>query len=127
MISATRIGTRDLEQALTFYDAIAALIGAHRVIERAEVVGYKGQDGGMLMIGLPFVGEADSGNGMQAGFAVGSRSTVDLVHATALKLGGSCEGAPGLRGDDPIGFYGAYFRDLDGNKLVVYHFGPPGT
>ncbi len=35
-----------------------------------------------------------------------------------LSLGGSDEGAPGDRGG---GFYGAYFRDLDGNKLNVYH------
>jgi len=30
------------------------------------------------------------------------------------------EGAPGDRGG---GFYGAYFRDLDGNKLVVFKMG----
>ncbi len=125
MISSTRFGTCDLPRALAFYDAIAALIGARRAIERAEVVGYKGTDGSMLMIGLPFAGEASTGNGTQAGFAVGSRATVDAVHTTALERGGSCEGPPGLRGDDPDGFYGAYFRDPDGNKMVVYHFGPP--
>ena len=39
---------------------------------------------------------------------------VDELHAKALALGGSDEGAPGVRRG---GFYAAYFRDLDGNKL----------
>ncbi|MGN6149257.1 MAG: VOC family protein, partial [Rhizomicrobium sp.] len=38
----------------------------------------------------------------------------------ALSLGATDEGAPGLRGDT---FYGAYFRDLDGNKLCVFKAG----
>ena len=41
-------------------------------------------------------------------------SLVDAVYAKALELGGSDEGAPGERFP---GFYAAYFRDLDGNKL----------
>jgi len=51
---------------------------------------------------------------------VDDRDTVDRVHARALELGGSDEGAPGDRGG---GFYAGYFRDLDGNKLNVFHFG----
>ncbi|WP_422396671.1 hypothetical protein [Sphingomonas ginsenosidivorax] len=54
-----------------------------------------------------------------------TRGDVDAIHAKALELGGTDEGAPGIRGDDPDGFYGAYFRDLDGNKLTVFRFGPP--
>jgi predicted lactoylglutathione lyase len=42
------------------------------------------------------------------------------VHAKALELGGTDEGAPGPRGD---GFYAAYFRDLDGNKFAAVFFG----
>ncbi len=40
-----------------------------------------------------------------------------LLHAKALELGGTDEGAPGPSGD---GFYAAYFRDLDGNKLNAF-------
>ena len=49
-----------------------------------------------------------------------SRDTVDRVYAKAIELGGSDEGAPGQRFD---GFYAAYFRDLDGNKLNVCYMG----
>jgi predicted lactoylglutathione lyase len=42
---------------------------------------------------------------------------VQAVYAKAIALGGQDEGAPGPRGS---GFYGAYFRDLDGNKIAVF-------
>jgi predicted lactoylglutathione lyase len=52
--------------------------------------------------------------------AAPSREVVDKVHKKALSLGATDEGAPGLRGDT---FYGAYFRDLDGNKFCVFKMG----
>ena len=108
-----------------FYDGIAQLLGAKRIVDRPEVIGYKGPDGGMFLIGKPLAGEATVGNGTQMGFAAPSRAVVDAVHAKALELGGKCEGPPGIRGSDPNGFYGAYFRDPDGNKLLISRFGPP--
>lgn len=125
MLAVARYGTRDLERAKGFYDVIAEMLGARRVIDRPEVVAYKGPDGGMFLVGLPLAGEATVGNGTQMGFAAKSRAQVDAIHAKALELGGTCEGPPGIRGSDPNGFYGAYFRDLDGNKLLVSRFGPP--
>jgi hypothetical protein len=124
MLTVARYGTRDLARARTFYDPIAAMAGAQLVLDRPDLAGYKGADGGMFLIGVPFEGEASVGNGTQIGFAVSTRADVDAIHAKALELGGSCEGAPGVRGPDPDGFYGAYFRDLDGNKLVAFRFGP---
>ncbi|MDP3675733.1 MAG: VOC family protein [Novosphingobium sp.] len=125
MLTVGRFGTHDLARATAFYDAIAALLGAKRVLERPEAVAYKGADGGMFLIGLPFVGEASVGNGIQMGFAAPSRATVDAVHAKALGLGGTCEGPPGVRGPEGAGaFYAAYFRDPDGNKLMVMRLGP---
>ncbi|MDF0545313.1 VOC family protein [Sphingobium sp. H39-3-25] len=124
MISTARFGTRDLERARGFYNALAELLGAVRAFDRPGLVAYKGAEGGMLLIGKPFEGEASPGNGNQVGMTAPTRAVVDAVHAKALELGGKCEGKPGIRGDDPDGFYGAYFRDLDGNKLVVFRFGP---
>jgi catechol 2,3-dioxygenase-like lactoylglutathione lyase family enzyme len=124
MLSVARFGTRDLERAKPFYDAIAALLGAARVMDRADLVAYRGPDGGTFLVGKPFAGEATAGNGSQVGFQAPSRAVVDAVHAKALELGGTCEGPPGIRGADPDGFYGAYFRDPDGNKMVVFRVGP---
>jgi catechol 2,3-dioxygenase-like lactoylglutathione lyase family enzyme len=123
MLTVARYGTRDLERAKAFYDAIAALLGASRVMDRPEAVGYKGPGGGMFLVGTPLKGDASVGNGTQMGFAAPGRAVVDAVHARALEFGGKCEGPPGVRGADPNGFYGAYFRDLDGNKLMVFCMG----
>jgi predicted lactoylglutathione lyase len=46
-----------------------------------------------------------------------SPAVVDAVHAAAMAAGGTCEGPPGQRMDN---FYGAYFRDLDGNKICIF-------
>lgn len=125
MITTTRFGTRDLARAKAFWRVIADMVGAKQIYDRPNLVAFRGEDGGMLLIGVPHQGEHEVGNGNMAGFAVASRALVDAVHAKALELGGSDEGAPGVRGDDPNGFYGAYFRDPDGNKLVAFRFGPP--
>jgi catechol 2,3-dioxygenase-like lactoylglutathione lyase family enzyme len=124
MLNVARYGTCDLPRAVVFYDAIAALLGAVRVIDRDEVKAYKGSDGGMFLIGLPFAGEANVGNGTQVGFSASSRAVVDTVYKKAIELGGTCEGPPGVRGPDGVmAFYAAYFRDLDGNKIMVMRVG----
>jgi predicted lactoylglutathione lyase len=48
-------------------------------------------------------------------------ATVQALHAKALSLGARDEGAPGARSKT---FYGAYFRDHDGNKLALYCITP---
>lgn len=47
-----------------------------------------------------------------------NRKAVDTLHAKCLELGGTDVGLPGPGGDH--GFYGGYFRDLDGNELNAY-------
>jgi predicted lactoylglutathione lyase len=58
---------------------------------------------------------ATNGNGTMVGFCVGAREDVERMHALALELGGTCEGAPNQRGPK----FSAYVRDLDGNKLCL--------
>lgn len=119
MLTTARYGTRDLERARGFYDAIAEIIGAKRVMDHDTMSAYASPAGGMFIIGKPFAGEQTVGNGAQIGFDAPSRAAVDAAHAKALELGGTCEGPPGPRGPAEMNFYAAYFRDLDGNKLIV--------
>ncbi len=95
MIGYVVLGTNDLARGAVFYDAIAAEMGVGR------------------MGGQP----ATVGNGVMAALEAKDRAQVDRIHALALSLGGTCEGPPGERFE---GFYAAYFRDLDGNKLNAY-------
>ena len=51
---------------------------------------------------------------------VDNPTKVDSFYKKAISLGAKDEGKPGPRGDS--GFYAAYFRDLNGNKLNVFCF-----
>ena len=122
MIAYTTIGTADIEKAKAFYLAVLADIGCSVVMDTGRLAALGTAAGGaMLAVCTPFNNDAPlPGNGNMVAIAPGSRELVDSLYAKALELGASDEGAPGQRMD---GFYGAYFRDLDGNKICFCHFG----
>ena len=122
MISYTTVGTNDLEGARAFYDAVLAPLGGRRIFTYERSQYYGGPDrGAMFGITLPFDRTAATGGkGTMVALHADSRAAVDQVHAAALAAGGVCEGPPGQR---MVKFYGAYFRDLDGNKLCVVYMG----
>lgn len=123
MLVMGRYGTRDIVRAKQFYDAIAEVLGAERVIDRHGLIGYRGPEGATFIIGTPREGEANTGNGTQMSFAAPDRESVDAVHERALALGGECLGPPGPRGTDGR-LYACYFRDPDGNKVMVFRMEP---
>ena len=129
MIGYATVGTNDIDRARAFYDDLLGGIGARRVMEFPEN-GFTMYGTGARAPGLavtrPYNGDsALPGNGAMVALVMDSRDKVDTLHARALELGGSDEGAPGVRGPDgERAFYGAYFRDLDGNKLCAFCIGP---
>jgi predicted lactoylglutathione lyase len=122
MIGYVTVGTNDLARAADFYDALLGELGARRVMEMERLIIWGAQPGApMFAVCIPYDGKAATvGNGTMVALDAGTREMADKLHARALALGGSDEGAPGQRGD---GFYGGYFRDLDGNKLVAFVMG----
>jgi predicted lactoylglutathione lyase len=122
MIGYVTLGTNDLERAAKFYDALAAELGTSRMMEWPGAIAW-GTPGGGAGIGLtkPFNGEAATvGNGVMVALEAKDKEQVHRLHEIALAHGGSCEGPPGPRSD---GFYAAYFRDPDGNKLNAFLMG----
>lgn len=121
MIGYATIGTNNLDKATTFYDAVLTPLGGKRVFANERMQFYGGAGGGMLAICKPYDEQpASVGNGSMFGLAAPSKEAVDQVHAAALAAGAADEGAPGMRTDN---FYGAYFRDPDGNKLCCFKMG----
>jgi catechol 2,3-dioxygenase-like lactoylglutathione lyase family enzyme len=119
MIGYVTLGTNDLARGAAFYDAIAREMGTSRMGESEQFIAW-GVPGGAAGVGLakPFDGQpATVGNGVMVALEAKDRAQVDRIHALALSLGGICEGPPGERWE---GFYAAYFRDLDGNKLNAF-------
>lgn len=122
MIGYTTLGTNDLPRAAAFYDELFAVIGAKRLMEyeRGYAWGVSMDKPGFGVL-RPFDGQpASVGNGVMVALAVDSPEKVQALYAKALALGATDEGAPGERGG---GFYAAYFRDLDGNKLNAFCMG----
>ena len=118
MIGYVTIGSNNFEKAKTFYDAVLAELGAKRGFANDHMQGYSSGRGPSLMVCTPYDKKnASAGNGTMVALLAPSREAVDKTHARALASGGRDEGAPGLRGSN---FYGAYFRDLDGNKICVF-------
>ena len=120
MIGYVTIGTNNFEAALDYYDRLFETVGVTRLWAHGNMAAWgRSRSEPALCIAKPHDGEeASVGNGSMIALKVASQSEVDALHAKSLELGGSNEGDPGPRGDH--GFYGGYFRDLDGNKLNAY-------
>ena len=121
MFSHATLGTNDLERAMAFYDAVLATLGLER-IQTQPAFGFAGYgragDRARLFVCRPFDrGAASVGNGTHVALLAPDRAAVDAFHAAALAAGGRDEGAPGPRPQYHEHYYGAYARDLDGNKL----------
>jgi catechol 2,3-dioxygenase-like lactoylglutathione lyase family enzyme len=117
VIAYTTIGTNDMDRATEFYDALLAEIGAKRLFGMDRIKFYgQATDQPMIALCIPYDEKPQQpGNGWMIAIPAGSRDMVDKLHARALELGATDEGAPGER--IPNVFYGGYVRDLDGNKL----------
>jgi predicted lactoylglutathione lyase len=122
MIGYVTLGTNDLDRAARFYDALLAEIGAGRFMQDDRFVAWAvAPDKPSFGVIKPWDGKpATIGNGVMVALVVDSPAKVDALYRKAMELGATDEGKPGPRGD---GFYAAYFRDLDGNKLNFFCFG----
>ena len=131
MIGYVTLGTNDIANARAYYDALLGSIGATRLMEFGDDLGgftMWGTSWGKPAIALtrPYNKQpAVAGNGNMVALVMDSRDKVDALYAKALELGGTDEGPPGLRGEEgPQAFYGAYFRDPEGNKICAFRIGP---
>jgi len=131
MLSHIYIGANDLARAEAFYGPILERLG-WRPRFSDPVVGWAAwqpadTDRPLLIIGRPYDGRpASPANGGMVALLSPDRPTVDAAFALALQVGGTSEGAPGLRPHYHADYYGAYFRDPEGNKLCVCCHDAPG-
>lgn len=114
----------DLERALTFYRPVLATLGLEEKFTDLET-GWAawrtpGTERPLFIVGRPFdKGAAAAGNGAMTAFMAPTRGVVDTAYAAAIDAGGSCDGPPGPRPHYHPDYYGAYVRDLEGNKICV--------
>ena len=131
MFSHAIVGIGEFERALRFYRAVLGALGLRERFCDVEKswAGWQPAAGGrpLFVISKPYDGAPhQAGNGQMVAFMADTRAQVRLVHEIALREGGSCEGPPGLRPHYHANYYGAYFRDTEGNKLCVVCHHPEG-
>ena len=121
MIGYTSVGTNALKRSADFYDTILGMLGATRTMEMDDFIVWGTPDGSSnFSIHIPENGAtATVGNGTMIALSAQSPEQVAAVHAKAIELGSEDCGAPGPR-HGASGFYAAYFRGLDGNKLQLH-------
>jgi len=121
MIGYVNLGTNNIDEASAFYDALLAEMGAKRILDLGTFIVWAASPSQpALSISLPEDGSpASVGNGTMVALKANSNEQVNELYEKAISLGATDEGKPGPR--PPEGFYAAYFRDLDGNKLNFYH------
>lgn len=122
------LGADDLPAAVAFYDAVLATLGLTQLYAFEGWTGYGREgdaQGQTLWVCKPFDGQAArAGNGVMLGFYAPTPEVVDAFYAAAMAHGGADEGPPGLRPQYGEGWYAAYVRDPQGNKLACVRTPP---
>jgi catechol 2,3-dioxygenase-like lactoylglutathione lyase family enzyme len=122
MIDHVSVAVRDLERAMRFYEAVLGAIGYERLETRPHTVGF-GKKYPEFWINLrAAMASLAPDSGAHVGLRVRSVELVDAFHDAALAAGGASDGAPGLRPQHGEGYYAAFIRDPDGNRIEAVTF-----
>ncbi|HLH90202.1 MAG TPA: VOC family protein [Xanthobacteraceae bacterium] len=127
MIDHVSIAVRDLARSTAFYEAVLARIGFTKLEVRPSTVAFGKRYSEFWLNHRPemFVLPADAGaqnNGVHVCLRAPTTAAVDAFHAAALSAGGASDGSPGLRPHHGEGYYAAFIRDLDGNRIEAVTF-----
>lgn len=122
MIDHVSIAVRDLGAATAFYEAVLAPLGFTLLETRPETVGF-GKSYAEFWLNLRAdLTPADAGSGAHIALRARSTDMVDGFHAAALAAGGESDGKPALRPQHGEGYYAAFIRDPDGNRIEAVTF-----
>ncbi|MGC9404363.1 VOC family protein [Vibrio genomosp. F10 str. 9ZC157] len=116
ILNHVSVGAKDVVTAVKFYDAVLSTLAIKRTHYIENVAAAYGESF-EFWVGCPCEGKATSSNGSHLAFNAPNKESVDRFYATAIELGGTCEGKPGLRPEYGDAYYAAFVRDLDGNKI----------
>lgn len=122
MIDHVSVSVRDLDAAARFYEAVLGVLGMTKLEARPATVGFGKKYPEFwtnLRRDMPAL---PAGSGAHVCFRARSPELVDAFHAAALQAGGSSDGAPGLRPQHGEGYYAAFIRDPDGNRIEAVTF-----
>ncbi|HEV7626747.1 MAG TPA: VOC family protein [Streptomyces sp.] len=114
MFDHISIQTQDPAAAAAFYDIVLAPLGARRILDFGEVIGY-GTTAPSFWLGP--AGSEGRPRETHIAFAATDRATVDAFHKAALEAGAEVLHAPRVWPEYHETYYGAFVRDPDGNNV----------
>jgi len=123
MIDHISIAVSDLARSTRFYEAVLGTIGYELLVVRGSTVGLGKQYPEFWLNARPDMEPLPANNGSHICLRVRSTDQVDAFHSAALANGGTSNGAPGLRPHERLkGYYAAFIRDHDGNRIEAVTF-----
>ena len=122
MIDHVSIAVRDLQASARFYEIVLAPLGYTKLETRPETVAFGKAYAEFWLNHRSSMKQVAAGAGAHAALRASSREAVDGFHRAALAAGGTSDGVPGLRRQHGEGYYAAFIRDADGNKIEAVTF-----
>ena len=122
MIDHVSIAVRDLQASARFYETVLAPLGYTKLETRPATVAFGKTYPEFWLNHRASMTPIATDGGMHAALRASSRDAVDGFHAAALAAGGTSDGPPGLRPQHGEGYYAAFIRDADGNKIEAVTF-----
>jgi catechol 2,3-dioxygenase-like lactoylglutathione lyase family enzyme len=122
MIDHVAVAVRDLAAAADFYEVVLGALGFVKLDGRATTLGFGKRYSEFWINYRPAVTLMAPDSGAHVALRAASAAAVEAFHAAALAAGGTCDGPPGLRPQHGEGYYAAFIRDLDGNRIEAVTF-----
>jgi catechol 2,3-dioxygenase-like lactoylglutathione lyase family enzyme len=122
MIDHVYVAVRDLAASTRFYEAVLATLGHTLLVTRPHTVGFGKKYAELWLNHRPTMAPVAADGGVHICLRAASTAAVDAFHAAALAAGGRCDGPPGFRAGDSEGYYAAFVRDGDGNRIEAVTF-----
>ncbi len=122
MIDHVSIAVRDLDAAVRFYEAVLARIGYAKLEVRPKTAAFGKRYSELWLNHRPEMFAVQPDSGTHLCLRAPTPAAVDAFHAMALAAGGASDGAPGLRPHHGQGYYAAFIRDPDGNRIEAVTF-----
>jgi catechol 2,3-dioxygenase-like lactoylglutathione lyase family enzyme len=122
VIDHVSLGVTDLDRAARFYEAVLGAVGFAKLEVRPATVGFGKRYPEFWLNHRPSMAAVPTDTGVHVCVRARTAAAVDEFHRTALAVGGSDDGAPGVRPHRTGGYYAAFVRDLDGNRIEAVTF-----
>jgi catechol 2,3-dioxygenase-like lactoylglutathione lyase family enzyme len=122
MIDHVSIAVRDLAGCARFYETVLVTLGYARLVTRPKTIGFGKKYPEFWLNERLHMTPVDADSGVHICLRARDAEAVQAFHAAAIGAGGSSDGAPGPRSGEMNGYYAAFIRDPEGNRIEAATF-----